>query len=142
MVPRPPRSTRTVTLFPYTTLFRCPGTAGSRGTSQLEGYQSQAQGRDRDDIGQIAIFGPGIVTDDAGPTGQNQEPVTEDIEHEQRPCRQRSTSGDDQQRGKCKQEQPGESKDDGGRVSGAQRWLGAEMGSGGVGERVGSNGWS
>src|SRR6056297_3928641 len=33
MIRRPPRSTRTDTLFPYTTLFRSPG-AGARGSGQ------------------------------------------------------------------------------------------------------------
>src|SRR3546814_9973121 len=34
MIRRPPRSTRTDTLFPYTTLFRSPGDADSRGREQ------------------------------------------------------------------------------------------------------------
>src|SRR3546814_11582402 len=33
MIRRPPRSTRTDTLFPYTTLFRSPAAAGSTGGS-------------------------------------------------------------------------------------------------------------
>src|SRR3546814_15511567 len=34
MIRRPPRSTRTDTLFPYTTLFRSPGTVGKKRKSQ------------------------------------------------------------------------------------------------------------
>src|SRR6056297_4286421 len=33
MIRRPPRSTRTDTLFPYTTLFRSPPAAGGRGST-------------------------------------------------------------------------------------------------------------
>src|SRR3546814_13513727 len=50
MIRRPPRSTRTYTLFPYTTLFRSPG-AGGRGLGFLKlgedalGVLAQAQAR-------------------------------------------------------------------------------------------------
>src|SRR3546814_17723594 len=40
MVRRPPRSTRTDTLFPYTTLFRSLGNQGTDGIRRLEGCQS------------------------------------------------------------------------------------------------------
>src|SRR3546814_19997766 len=36
MLRRPPRSTRTYTLFPYTTLFRSSGRAGARGAAAME----------------------------------------------------------------------------------------------------------
>src|SRR3546814_8006202 len=47
MIRRPPRSTRTDTLFPYTTLFRSPGpgpTRVRRGPGQLSGRQHQRLG--------------------------------------------------------------------------------------------------
>src|SRR3546814_1659671 len=37
MIRRPPRSTRTDTLFPYTTLFRSEPTTNHRGTEELRG---------------------------------------------------------------------------------------------------------
>src|SRR3546814_12444065 len=39
MVRRPPRSTRTDTLFPYTTLFRSPATRGAMGDPDLRAMQ-------------------------------------------------------------------------------------------------------
>src|SRR3546814_6828142 len=39
MVRRPPRSTRTDTLFPYTTLFRSPSTLGAMGDPDLRAMQ-------------------------------------------------------------------------------------------------------
>src|SRR3546814_21146113 len=38
MIPRPPKSTRTVTLFPYTTLFRSGGALGRIGCGLLAFY--------------------------------------------------------------------------------------------------------
>src|SRR3546814_11011803 len=56
MIRRPPRSTRTDTLFPYTTLFR------SRG-SVLAGRDEEALAVGRDDGGGVAEIGPEV-----GPT--------------------------------------------------------------------------
>src|SRR3546814_19075082 len=44
MIRRPPRSTRTDTLFPYTTLFRSPGDAGAE--SRMGGQRGGIEGRD------------------------------------------------------------------------------------------------
>src|SRR3546814_1234690 len=46
MIRRPPRSTRTDTLFPYTTLFRSADRAGTRG--RVRGLVALAAGRPRD----------------------------------------------------------------------------------------------
>src|SRR3546814_2161069 len=40
MIRRPPRSTRTDTLFPYTTLFRSPPSAGANGCASAAGCRS------------------------------------------------------------------------------------------------------
>src|SRR3546814_11987329 len=49
MIRRPPRSTRTDTLFPYTTLFRSVPQADGQGAGPARGYQRS--GRRRDDHG-------------------------------------------------------------------------------------------
>src|SRR3546814_14485624 len=55
MIRRPPRSTRTDTLFPYTTLFRSGGKAGKKAT------QRNAQLRSRSGVAACYV-GPGFVT--------------------------------------------------------------------------------
>src|SRR3546814_12587460 len=47
MIRRPPRSTRTDTLFPYTTLFRSRTGSDSRGEPDHEGTASKLSGTDR-----------------------------------------------------------------------------------------------
>src|SRR3546814_14483785 len=54
MIRRPPRSTRTDTLFPYTTLFRSPpsrvrSVRRARGATRRDGVTAAGDGRDRDD---------------------------------------------------------------------------------------------
>src|SRR3546814_12041070 len=44
MIRRPPRSTRTDTLFPYTTLFRSPPPAGNPHRTVSLGYAGQGRG--------------------------------------------------------------------------------------------------
>src|SRR3546814_10493942 len=43
MIRRPPRSTRTDTLFPYTTLFRSPASPGARGRFHAVGLSRPAE---------------------------------------------------------------------------------------------------
>src|SRR3546814_10169261 len=49
MIRRPPRSTRTDTLFPYTTLFRSPGLERHRTTSQAQVLSDAIAGADDTD---------------------------------------------------------------------------------------------
>src|SRR3546814_2585582 len=53
MIRRPPRSTRTDTLFPYTTLFRAVGDADARGGPQVDDALEDRAARD-DQIGAFA----------------------------------------------------------------------------------------
>src|SRR3546814_1883075 len=43
MIRRPPRSTRTDTLFPYTTLFRSPGMEDTRGAPAAQDWEAERQ---------------------------------------------------------------------------------------------------
>src|SRR3546814_1407662 len=47
MIRRPPRSTRTDTLFPYPTLFRSPADAGTAGAAAHAGRRGRATGGNR-----------------------------------------------------------------------------------------------
>src|SRR3546814_9192004 len=51
MIRRPPRSTRTDTLFPYTTLFRSGAARGDARLSPLGGCRGAGDGGDRADAG-------------------------------------------------------------------------------------------
>src|SRR3546814_4309619 len=66
MIRRPPRSTRTDTLFPYTTLFRSPTIA-----EQVEGAADTHDARPNNDDG--VIFAHGHITEGDTP-GSEQEP--------------------------------------------------------------------
>src|SRR3546814_4122452 len=50
MIRRPPRSTRTDTLFPYTTLFRSPGFDGPAIIPEAKDYDDQRGGLHEDDL--------------------------------------------------------------------------------------------
>src|SRR3546814_7191223 len=56
MIRRPPRSTRTYTLFPYTTLFR----SGRSGGSPCQ-VGRQQEPPDRDDVPKLGVLGPSPV---------------------------------------------------------------------------------
>src|SRR3546814_19433044 len=56
IIRRPPRSTRTDTLFPYTTLFRSFATAYTTDSYQVAAHASEIWA---DGIGGVAIAGPG-----------------------------------------------------------------------------------
>src|SRR3546814_9107282 len=55
MIRRQPRSTRTDTLFPFTTLFRSDGIDAERGDEGFGGGEAFALGQDRPRFGRIAI---------------------------------------------------------------------------------------
>src|SRR3546814_20681029 len=57
---RPPRSTRTDTLFPYTTLFRSKGMAALlQGQNDLAGTEPDDMGREVHDVGTVDSIGDG-----------------------------------------------------------------------------------
>src|SRR3546814_4122836 len=71
MIRRPPRSTRTDTLFPYTTLFRSPGTAQHQHRAG-DGIPDRPQ----IDVRDLALEGVG----DAGIVGQRSEEHTSELQ--------------------------------------------------------------
>src|SRR3546814_4981301 len=83
MIRRPPRSTRTDTLFPYTTLFRSPFAGGGalRSRRDGDGYRRRDQGGDsRHRVDQLH-FRP-LFTVTPGPTwGLAQEAADRSEEH-------------------------------------------------------------
>src|SRR3546814_10640653 len=54
MIRRPPRTTRTDTLFPYTTLFRSPGQVGAGGDPDHAAFGRQVQRQGLCDVGRPA----------------------------------------------------------------------------------------
>src|SRR3546814_14526588 len=68
MIRRPPRSTRTDTLFPYTTLFRSGGALEGRQARQEAGRQGEGRGAGK---GCRAEEGPG--SEGSGQGGSNRE---------------------------------------------------------------------
>src|SRR3546814_16653915 len=60
MIRRPPRSTRTDTLFPYTTLFRSAKIAPQRQLVGGPGFRSAPLGRKRQGGGEITQHSPGL----------------------------------------------------------------------------------
>src|SRR3546814_13901017 len=83
MRPRPPRSTRTDTLFPYTTLFRSPGsqvaiTVTDKGGNKVETTATvQPDGSYSVDT-DLSGLTDGPLTIEAGATGENGNPVSGD----------------------------------------------------------------
>src|SRR3546814_9433800 len=61
MIRRPPRSTRTDTLFPYTTLFRSLGLAAARDALENEGFESAERSADRFDRGALFVMERGSM---------------------------------------------------------------------------------
>src|SRR3546814_13263951 len=92
MIRLPPRSTRTDTLFPYTTLFRSPGGAARRhgelyrqgsarfhaaaaadldrrrGAGKNAGYRADRRGGDRGDRAGVAVHGHSLISRRISPT--------------------------------------------------------------------------
>src|SRR3546814_4110750 len=67
MIRRPPRSTRTDTLFPYTTLFRSLRCAGNQPFDRIADPQQRAAGKREDKLGiGAAKFGVAMVVTIAG----------------------------------------------------------------------------
>src|SRR3546814_12717037 len=65
MIRRPPRSTRTDTLFPYTTLFRSvvlgrPPVGRPAGVADADGAVQRALGDDAGEIGKFALGAPAV----------------------------------------------------------------------------------
>src|SRR3546814_10214902 len=73
MIRRPPRSTRTDTLFPYTTLFR------SADQQPIQRQRQQGTGRDAE-AGDQHIFGDEIAQDVAAPCAQRSEEHTSELQ--------------------------------------------------------------
>src|SRR3546814_1424739 len=66
MIRRPPRSTRTDTLFPYTTLFRSHGAAGRRGDlCDHRGERTAGPRQSRTAADRRAIHRPSVSPDDS-----------------------------------------------------------------------------
>src|SRR3546814_12992536 len=63
MIRRPPRSTRTDTLFPYTTLFRSPSASASPQTDPQD-IDTSKQNTVVDESGQPILIGPAALTGD------------------------------------------------------------------------------
>src|SRR3546814_1572463 len=85
MIRRPPRSTRTDTLFPYTTLFRSwrcsyDGPAGEREERQEERGRGERDGQAEDDLDQLAEAAAGIA-EGQRQAGGNDDDDRDDARH-------------------------------------------------------------
>src|SRR3546814_15018729 len=81
MIRRPPRSTRTDTLFPYTTLFRSdPVRLARRGARPVEIVERAALVEQRG-VGRVQIFGLAIA-EDASPEGDHPPARVADRDHQ------------------------------------------------------------
>src|SRR3546814_21042632 len=80
MIRRPPRSTRTDTLFPYTTLFRSAEPAGGGSVRRCRGRQGISRPREskrsRADLGAVALTGGALALESYSSFPRKREPIS------------------------------------------------------------------